>query len=107
MRSPISQMDNAVYPPASPHGVFSTSLEMTRRTVAITCHPMPETLDAGHLSALLEGVPFVSHGSERFLDFASNDKRKVTRENLRIRCRADFVSFSRTVNHAGKVAKVR
>ena len=28
---------------------------------------------------------FVGHGSERFLDFARNDKRKVTRENLRAR----------------------
>jgi len=43
------------------------------------CSRMAQALDVAHLGALLEGFPFVSHGSERFLDFARNDKRKVTR----------------------------
>jgi hypothetical protein len=40
---------------------------------------MTQAIEVGHLSALVESFAFVSHGSERFLDFARNDKRKVTR----------------------------
>ena len=41
-RAPVSQTGNAVHPPASPHGVFSASLDMTKGHVfSVIASQMP------------------------------------------------------------------